>query len=276
MAWWAAVALGVVAQQAAVIDLGSGRFPEPGEVAHSHNDYEQPAPLTQALQAGFVSVEADIWSRRGELVVSHDPFTVRGRLVDLYLRPLQARVDALGSVYGDGRLFYLWIDLKESSRRLTNELHAELARWPMLTRYTERGVIHGAVSVILTGDEGAKRRYVEEHTVRYACRDSNELGPDDGPSDGLFSWYALPWGRIVDEGLLRWNRPAAIRRLASSVERIHRLGRRIRLYEVPEDAESWSAAIAAGVDLVSTDHIQAFRAYLDERGRLTAAVSSLR
>ncbi len=42
--------------------------------AHAHNDYLNHHPLTDALDNGFTSVEADVWLARpgGELVLCHE------------------------------------------------------------------------------------------------------------------------------------------------------------------------------------------------------------
>jgi len=238
-------------------------------VAHSHNDYEQRRPLAQALEAGFPSVEADVWQRGRDVVVSHHGFfelSVRGRLEDLYLNPLQERVDRLGSVLGDGRVFYLWIDLKDSSRELTDALHDLLARYPMFSVFTDEQVRPGAVVAILTGNEGAKRRYTDEHPVRYACRDSNLLGEHDPAADRRWTWYALAWDELIAgstataDGLR-----AAQLGLRRVVERAHALERRIRIYGVPERPEAWEAAVASGADLVGTDRIEALGEFLRRR-----------
>src|SRR5256885_4523438 len=40
--------------------------------AHAHNDYEHPRPLLDALDCGFLSVEADVFLVNGQLLVAHD------------------------------------------------------------------------------------------------------------------------------------------------------------------------------------------------------------
>lgn len=243
-------------------DIGQRGDGAPLAVAHSHNDYEQRSPLFDAVRAGFRSVEADVWLREREVVVSHESSLSRGSLEDLYLVPLQERVDRLGSVNGDGRPFYLWIDLKESRPELTDALHALLARYPMLTVFTDEAVVQGPVIAILTGDEEAKTRYTNGHRVRLACRDSNEFGPEDAAADRRWTWYALPWHDVV-EGDERGSRlVVAYGRLRAIVAKAHQLGRRLRLYDVPERREAWSAALGAGVDLISTDQISPFRSFL--------------
>jgi hypothetical protein len=231
-------------------------------VAHSHNDYERDRPLEDALAARFSSLEADVWWRDGEVLVSHLPFLFRGRLEELYLRPLQARVDELGSVHGDGRPFYLWIDLKESRPELTDALHAILERYPMLTVFADQGVEQRPVIVVLTGDEEAKRRYTDGYAVRRACRDSNEFAPSDAAADRRWTWYALAWDDAVGPEGRGGTFSAALSRLRALVAHAHALGRRVRLYEVPERREAWSVALAAGVDLLGTDRVGDLRAFL--------------
>src|SRR5690606_40361514 len=47
------------------------------ENAHSHNDYEQKLPFKHAFDAGFGSIEVDVFLREGELFVAHDAEDIR-------------------------------------------------------------------------------------------------------------------------------------------------------------------------------------------------------
>jgi len=70
---------------------GSSGGPIPLAHAHSHNDYMQAIPLTEALAAGFCSVEADVYLVNGRLILGHlSPGTTS--LEDVYLRPLLERM----------------------------------------------------------------------------------------------------------------------------------------------------------------------------------------
>ncbi|OJJ51193.1 hypothetical protein ASPZODRAFT_127219 [Penicilliopsis zonata CBS 506.65] len=62
---------------------------------HSHNDYWRRVPLYSALQAGCVSVEADIWLFDQELYVGHttSALTRSRTLRSLYLNPLLSILD---------------------------------------------------------------------------------------------------------------------------------------------------------------------------------------
>jgi hypothetical protein len=231
-------------------------------VAHSHNDYEQEHPLADALRYGYRSVEADVWWSGKDVVVSHFPWWDVGGLEDLYLRPLQERVDRLGSVYGDGNPFYLWIELKQSRRELVEGLRAILNRYQMFAVFTDSAVSVGPVIAVLTGDEEAKARFIDGSPTRRACRDSNRISPSDPPGDLRWAWYALRWEEVVD-----WDGRGSVpdlarRRLEALVRKVHDGGRRLRLYEVPERPAVWAAAIAAGVDLVGTDRLAELHDFL--------------
>src|SRR5689334_17418060 len=39
---------------------------------HSHNDYRQKHPLTDALRLGYLSIEADVFLVDGDLLVAHE------------------------------------------------------------------------------------------------------------------------------------------------------------------------------------------------------------
>ena len=70
--------------------------------AFSHNDYERPRPLLDALSFNFNCVEADLWLIDGELYVSHDSVAPDPDITfeKLYLLPLVERIkNNNGKVY---------------------------------------------------------------------------------------------------------------------------------------------------------------------------------
>ena len=93
--------------------------------AHAHNDYAHPRPLLDALDQGFLSVEADIYLVGGELRVGHDRQDLKpGRTLEaLYLDPLANRVRKnKGTVYGQPGVLTLLVDIKEDGARVQDEL----------------------------------------------------------------------------------------------------------------------------------------------------------
>ncbi|MBK7862869.1 MAG: hypothetical protein IPJ65_30525 [Archangiaceae bacterium] len=240
----------------------AGYFP----YAHAHNDYEHPRPLLDALDARFYSVEADLWLRDGGIAVSHDATTAKGLLDALYLDPLQARVTATGSVYGDGVPFVLWLDLKDGSRGLRVALETMLARYPMLTVYeADGGVTPGAVTAVLTGSDASKKAFVREFSVRHANRDQGSWDAGDAPVDGTWGWYAIDWANYM-----LWDGTMSISgseraKLECLVASIHGKGARLRFWNNPETNAYRAIALDVGIDLIGTDELQEAHDFLQSR-----------
>lgn len=228
---------------------------------HSHNDYERSRPLELALENGFESVEADIWHHDDELQVGHLPWLFHGTLRELYLIPLMFRVfENGGSVHGDGRTFLLWIEFKDSNPKSVELLRRELSEFPIFTEFSDSGIRERAVTVILTGDEANKQRFVSMPGVRLATRDSERISSSDPAATPTFGndwlWYALDWSRYF-----RWRGqgalPSAERdRLRNLLAEAHLRGRKIRFFHAPDGKPFWSVAREEGLDLVGTDRVK--------------------
>ncbi len=231
-------------------------------LAHAHNDYEHPRPLTDALDQQFHSVEADIWLAGEKLLVSHNGGNWKGSLQELYLDPLQARVKELGSVHGDGQPFLLWIDLKSNDPPLLPLLHELLGHYPMLTVYDGTETKPGSVTVILTGNARLKEAYVTTYHPCYACRDGNTFSPADPPADHRWLWYGLRWQSYVAWDGKGPMSPQTETRLRELVANIHAQGRRVRFYATPETELYWRKAQEIGIDLINTDRLRELHDFL--------------
>jgi hypothetical protein len=233
-------------------------------VAHAHNDYAHTRPLLDALDAGFHSVETDIYYAGGKLAVSHDGKRSGGTLESLYLAPLQAQVTSHhGSVYGDGKPFRLVIDLKDGNDALPATLDAVFARYPMLSKFTNGTYVPGAVEIVFTGDAAMKRKMVS--TTCWGTRDSNELSTAEPVADLRWTDFALDWHNCVD-----WNGEGAIseddqRTLVYLASYAHALHRTLRLFGAPDRPAVWAAELAAGVDFISTDDLAGLSRFLRSR-----------
>lgn len=237
--------------------------PDPRVLAHAHNDYAHPRPLHDALEAGFHSVEADVFYDGGRFKVSHLGWGSPGTLEALYLEPLQALVDAQGSVQPGGATFTLWIDLKDRHRDLVQDLDALLSGYGMLEA-PEDGP--APVRVILTGDAQAKIAFVEQTGDSRVWRDSNDFALEDpAAGDGRWRAYALKWSNYFD-----WNGAGELpeedrRRLYCLTTNAHAKGRVVRFYAAPDREEVWQAMLDAGVDFIHTDRLEALSTFLRAR-----------
>lgn len=233
---------------------------------HAHNDYEHPRPLLDALDQKFESVEADIWLDGADIGVSHDGPPFKGTLRSLYLDPLAARIAANnGSVHGDGKPFFLWLDLKQGSTALQDALATQLAGYTFLTRFDDAGTQPpGAVTVVLTGDDAAKKALVNRPEPRPYTRDSNTFTTTAPIADGKWGYYAVNY-----YAFMQWDGvgtlPTTQRlQLENLINGAHASGRPIRIFANPDTAAYWAAAKAARADFVNTDKLAELNAAFAE------------
>ncbi|MSU33616.1 MAG: hypothetical protein EXS36_00590 [Pedosphaera sp.] len=233
--------------------------------AFSHNDYQQPRPLADALEQGFCSVEADIYPVEGKLLVAHDRDRVQSNrdLEVLYLKPLHERVDRNGGrVFPGGPEFVLLIDIKASPEESYRLLRPLLERHAaMLTRFTTSATITGAVTVILSGDRPIER--LRSETNRWCALDGRLPDLDANPSPHLFPLVSDSW-RPTFAWMENEVLPEADRtRLREFVRRAHEQGRRIRFWGTQDQPYAWTEFKRAGVDLINTDNVTALARFLN-------------
>lgn len=222
--------------------------------AHAHNDYLHPRPLYDALNAGFCSVEADIWLVDGELLVAHDRAqTQAGKTLQrLYLDPLHEFIKH------DDRPITLFIDIKSDAEPTYEKLREVLVAYAsMLTNY-DRGRIHRrAVSVLITGNRPFEMIAAEEH----------RLVAIDGTAESLVT---SPPVNLVPQVSIKWTE-AVQRDFKSLIECAHLQGRNIRFYATPDNPQTWRMLRNAGVDLINTDNLTGLRDFLQGENRSRAA-----
>jgi hypothetical protein len=237
--------------------------------AHAHNDYEHAQPLEDALAAGFTSVEVDIWFRDDAIHVSHDAFTTKGTLEELYLDKFDVLLEEDPSVHDDGAPFFLWLDLKDGSASLRNKLVGTLALRDWITTFDDNGVVEGgdrAVTIVLTGDKASKEALIADTPApRPFARDSNDLALDT-ETDATVIASALNFGAYVGSWDGQGEPPAALsRQCACVVERAHAVGRKVRLFGGPDTPASWTFQLDHGVDFVNADDLEGLRDTLRAR-----------
>ena len=232
--------------------------------AHAHNDYEHPRPLLDALEAGFTSIEADVYLVDGRLLVAHDLKDVAPErtLEALYLRPLQERVRAHGGwVSPTAERYGCW---STSSRQA--ERYAELGScWPgtQTCSGNQRRPAHRAGSY---GRDRGDRPIdaIAASNPRYAGIDGRLGDLDSDLPASLMPLISDNW-RIHfrarrSEAFSQENR----QKLRSIVSRAHQHGRRVRFWATPESEELWQELLDAGVDLIGTDDLQRLSTFLQK------------
>ncbi len=239
---------------------------------HSHNDYQRPKPLWDAVENGFISIEVDIHLVNGSLLVGHDEEDLRDdqTLKSLYLNPLREyilRHD--GWIYPNKHQLILFVDIKSGAQPTYKVLGGVLAQYSdIVTAYYNNKVEEKPIKVIISGNR--PRETMIKERVRFATYDGrlsdlNEVNPSNfiivisDNWEDHFSWRG-------DRTISANDREKLIR----IVQTVHEKGYRIRFWKVPSNSRSvrkaaWDELLSAGVDLVNTDHLEEYRDFLIRR-----------
>jgi hypothetical protein len=260
--WWVALVAGLAA--------AALRAAEPAEYrSHSHNDYEQKAPLATALANRMGSVEADVWLIDGELRLGHSRDATRPgwTLRTGYLDPLKARVkERDGKIYRDGPPLVLLVDIKSEAAptyaAIARELEADAA---LFTRFGTDGIKPGAITVIISG--AVPRAKIGEPAQRLAACDGRPVDLEKAELPvALVPLVSDNWrNHFKWDG--RGEMPAPEKeKLRAMAARCHAQGRKFRLWNAPDLPAAWREQLDAGVDYINTDNPAALHTFLSEHG----------
>jgi hypothetical protein len=256
----------------AAAPAGAGALPTervaPLPRAHSHNDYEHPHPLHDALAHGFCSVEADIHRVGEQLLVGHDAEDLQPdrTLLNLYLKPLQQRIEAYqGHVWPGQAEFVLMIDIKTDARDTFQLLQQQLIPFAELcTRVVQGQHQSGPLLVVISGNrDGEAIRRSEPRLVTVDGRMSDLSAIDPPPAD-LMRMVSDSWSthfRWRGQGEFPDAERAQLRQLVQQAHAQHRL---VRFWATPESTVVWQALLDADVDLINTDRLAELRAFLTD------------
>lgn len=225
--------------------------------AHSHNDYEQPVPLTTAYNEMFGSIEADIWWHNGKLLVAHtkEELATPRTLEELYLKPLKALVEKnKGYIYADtSRRLQFMIDLKTNGDTTLGKLVKLLKKYPALTKCK-------TLTIAISGSRPAVTKYTSYPSFIWF---DGEL-QKEYPADAL--------ARIVMlssdfKKIITWNGkdplPAAqADTLQQAVNRAHALRKPVRFWGAPDNKNTWQQLMGVKVDYINTDKIKALSEFI--------------
>jgi len=114
--------------------------------------------------------------------------------------------------------------------------------------------IANTVKIIITGEIFNKEIFTTEFTEIDISFDSLEF---DSSSLNLASWYSIKWvpqfERIASE-----DSPFEENLLLDYANQIHAQNKKLRIFNAPDNQESWKVMKEAGVDLSSTDRLTEF------------------
>jgi alkaline phosphatase len=122
--------------------------------AHAHNDYMHPVPFYTAYNAGFGSIEADVFPVNGKLLVAHSKNAIQAKntLEYLYLDPLLKELKD-----NKNRKVKLLIDIKQNYKLSLQLLIKELEPLKKyLFTYSDRSK---PVTILISGSRPVPAEY---------------------------------------------------------------------------------------------------------------------
>lgn len=231
--------------------------------AHAHNDYEHTLPLKEALQNGFLSVEADVHLRDERLLVAHNHATSKSpSLEQLYLKPLDSLLKINGGfIYAnDHNTFLLMIDIKTNGEEPYHALKKLLGKYEKLKCYPS----NCPVKIFLSGERPLNTLVKEGYAG---------MGIDGRPDD-LGKGYSAAMMPVISDTYKNWStwdgksplEEKDLKRIRELAQRVHSEGKKFRLWAIPDHEAAWQALLNAGVDLINTDHLQQLNIFLTSKG----------
>lgn len=219
--------------------------------AHSHNDYEQKSPFWAAWQAGFGSIEADIFLDKNELIVAHDMKQVQlHRTLDsLYLLPLQECLKInKGNVYADSKkTLQLMIDIKTDAVSTLNKFVEKLNGYPSL-------ISAPTLRIVISGNRPLPAEFANwpswilfdgELQKEYNSKELEKIEMLSDNYRNYSSWDGK--GKLPEKDK---------QVLQDKVKKAHELGKKIRFWNAPDNTNSWYNFASLGVDYINTDRIE--------------------
>ncbi len=234
--------------------------------AYAHNDYHHKRPLLDALENGFTYVEADVYLRKGNLIVAHIlPCLKKKRTLEaLYLKPLLAYVqnNAAGNKEAINECpLTLMIDIKSGADKTYEALLALLEKYkPILSGYEDGRTTLRNVTIVLTGHK--PYGLVKNNETRFVFMDEDLRKAVADSSANLYPIASCKYSH-----LLKWKGKGVIpeadlKRLEYYVTEAHKNGRKVRLWASPEIKKVWSELLKCNVDLINTDKLKSLRKFL--------------
>lgn len=218
--------------------------------AHAHNDYENKVPFFTAYNAGFGSIEADVFPVNGKLYVAHNKTSVTPErsLQSLYLEPLLKTLSIDKS-----RHLILLIDIKENYRISLPILIRELN--PL-----QKIIANRQLQIVISGNRPAPAEFI--NYPDYISFDDDQSRKSTAEQWKRVSLVSLRFSNLSGwKGEGKMNRAEKLR-IKSTVDSVHKAGKEIRFWGSPDNPEAWRRLMKFKVDLIGTDKIAQLAAFI--------------
>ena len=222
---------------------------------HSHNDYEKPQPLINALNNKAYSVEADVFPLDGKLCVAHTINEVdTGRTLEsMYIVPLVSLFMKYHGYMSPDTTYklVLLIDIKENHKLALENLVRILK--PVLY-YFDRDQNRNAVQIVISGERGEISEWI--HYPPYILIDGRPEEEYDEPTRKRVAFVSENFWKYVNvSNQEKWDHLEAV------VSKVHQSGKLVRFWATPDSEKIWARLRETGVDIINTDKVEACRKF---------------
>ncbi len=236
----------------------------------AHNDYLHDEPLRDALQNGYVYIEADIHLIEGELYVSQNKPTrldPEKTLVKLYLDPLYRIYKANGNRFYDNfeEPLVLSVDIKTEACPTYVHLRHQLNPYrEMLTHFKNGTTTEGALTVLISGNRPIEE--MAKDTDRIICVDGRITDVGKNIPNDLMPIISDNFTKVFGKK----KKPEQFKeedlaKLRAIVKSIRQEGKKLRFWKTQESTELWAFLLKEGVNLINTDELENFRTFYLEK-----------
>ena len=226
--------------------------------AHSHNDYKNSIPFYRAYNAGFGSIEADVFAVNGQLMVAHKEaeITPARSLKLMYIDPLVEKLKKDTS-----RKLRLLIEIKKD---YTVTLPLVISELKPLNQYFDYPGHPGRLSIVMTGavppgqvmlNYPTWMSFDVDHMSGFTTQQLTKIGLISIPFDKYSKWNGT--GELANEDA---NRIIAI------IDSAHARSKKIRFFAIPDTPTCWKELIKLHADVIGTDHINELADFLNKKG----------
>jgi alkaline phosphatase len=210
--------------------------------AHSHNDYAQQKVFHLAYNEGFGSIEADIHLVNNEILVGHDTKDLKtaNNLTFLYLEPLVA----YNQPY---RKLQLLIDIKTDAKQTLDQLVMLLNKYPNIIRNKN-------IKIVISGNMPAPALFeTYPDFIWFDGRVTTQYTPKQLARIALIS---EDYYKVIGYKFIWPLDSASIDKAKQFIDKVHQLGKPVRLWASPDKPAAWEQFMQWGVDFINTDKIK--------------------
>ena len=230
--------------------------------AHSHNDYQHPIPLWDALEQGCASIEIDVFAHKGALKVAHINvgLNFKKNLSESYLQDLQKILEDKGHIYPNHSLV-LMIDFKsnaEYSLQLLREVIAPIKSY--CTYYHNGRIYEGPIQFVISGS-GIQYPEIAATDSIYFFKDGSVHNCEENIPASL-----VPRGSASYGSQFKWKGKKEmpeneLNKLRAMIAEAQKCNKKLRFYAMPAKEKIWRTFLDEGVYWINIDNPKKFKRF---------------